>query len=110
MDSFHTCTTYFACEYTYKPLLISANIQAFFSPPAGIHNWQGQLSDIICSTQFAPSGASNKKLIRTKRQTINMVLNITYPYRSKRLYRVFQKELYNFESLYKFIQRTYTMF
>jgi hypothetical protein len=24
------------------------------------------------------------------------------------LYRVFQKELYNFESLYKFIQRTYT--
>jgi hypothetical protein len=27
-----------------------------------------------------------------------------------RLYRVFPKELYNFESLYKFIQRTYTTF
>jgi hypothetical protein len=26
------------------------------------------------------------------------------------IYRVFQKELYNFESLYKFIQRTYTTF
>jgi hypothetical protein len=26
------------------------------------------------------------------------------------LYRVFQKELYNFESLYKFIQRTYIVF
>jgi hypothetical protein len=25
-------------------------------------------------------------------------------------YRVFQKELYNFESLYKFIQRAYTVF
>jgi hypothetical protein len=24
------------------------------------------------------------------------------------IYRVFQKELYNFESLYKFIQRIYT--
>jgi hypothetical protein len=28
----------------------------------------------------------------------------------KEIYRVFQKELYNFESLYKFIQRTYTTF
>jgi hypothetical protein len=26
------------------------------------------------------------------------------------IYRVFQKELYNFESVYKFIQRTYTTF
>jgi hypothetical protein len=27
-----------------------------------------------------------------------------------KLYMLFQKELYNFESLYKFIQRTYTTF
>jgi hypothetical protein len=26
------------------------------------------------------------------------------------LYTVFQKELYNFERVYRFIQRTYTMF
>jgi hypothetical protein len=26
------------------------------------------------------------------------------------IYRVFQKELYNFEGVYKFIQRTYTAF
>jgi hypothetical protein len=32
-------------------------------------------------------------------------LHIYFP-----LYKVFQKELYNFESLYKFIQRTYTVF
>jgi hypothetical protein len=36
--------------------------------------------------------------------------NYVCVYRLAVLYRMSQKELYNFESLYKFIQRTYTMF
>jgi hypothetical protein len=42
--------------------------------------------------------------------TSNILLSVTDQFLAKCAYRMCQKELYNFESLYKFIQRTNIVF
>jgi hypothetical protein len=68
------------------------------------------LPQVLSLTGEGYIGSCCIKVLNPTGHVMHQQFNIQQLYALPTLYRVFQKELYNFESVLKFIQRTYTTF